>query len=31
MKHLWFERGAYASKKARKYIQDDFQPQKSRK
>ncbi|NRF15973.1 glycosyltransferase family 9 protein [Vibrio coralliilyticus] len=31
MKHLWFERGAYASKKARKYIQDDFQPQKIKK
>ncbi|TMX34651.1 glycosyltransferase family 9 protein [Vibrio sp. Hep-1b-8] len=26
MKHLWFERGAYASKKARKYISTEFDP-----
>ncbi|RTZ14644.1 lipopolysaccharide heptosyltransferase family protein [Vibrio aquaticus] len=26
MKHLWFERGAYASKKARQYIENDFNP-----
>ena len=31
MKHLWFERGAYASKKARKYIQEDFKPQEIKK
>lgn len=31
MKHLWFERGAYASKKARKYIQEEFKPQEIKK
>jgi ADP-heptose:LPS heptosyltransferase len=28
MKHLWFERGAYASKKARHYIETEFFPEK---
>ena len=28
MKHLWFERGAYASKKARHYIETEFSPEK---
>lgn len=26
MKHLWFEKGAYASKKARQYLANDFDP-----
>ncbi|NOH80832.1 glycosyltransferase family 9 protein [Vibrio sp. RE86] len=31
MKHLWFERGAYASKKARHYIENDFNPESIKK
>ncbi|MGF1754900.1 glycosyltransferase family 9 protein [Vibrio makurazakiensis] len=31
MKHLWFERGAYASKKARNYIENEFSPEKVKK
>lgn len=31
MKHLWFERGAYASKKARDYILNEFSPNKIKK
>lgn len=27
MKYLWFERGAYASRKARKYLTTQFSPQ----
>lgn len=26
MKHLWFEKGAYASKAARQYLNDHFNP-----
>ncbi len=28
MKHLWFEKGAYASKKARLYQANEFEPNK---
>ncbi len=31
MNHLWFERGAYASKKARNYINNEFSPEKIKK
>ncbi|MER2497749.1 glycosyltransferase family 9 protein [Vibrio neptunius] len=31
MKHLWFERGAYASKKARHYVETEFAPEKIKK
>ncbi|GAK85501.1 lipopolysaccharide biosynthesis protein putative [Vibrio ponticus] len=31
MKHLWFERGAYASKKARNYIETEFLPENIKK
>ncbi|MBU2896856.1 glycosyltransferase family 9 protein [Vibrio hepatarius] len=31
MKHLWFERGAYASKKARHYLENDFEPKNIKK
>ncbi|KLV07427.1 lipopolysaccharide biosynthesis protein [Photobacterium aquae] len=31
MQHLWFERGAYASKQARRYIANDFSPEKIQK
>ena len=26
MKHLWFEKGAYANKKARFYVANEFHP-----
>ncbi len=28
MQHLWFERGAYASKKAKQYLAEEFSPEK---
>ncbi|NIY92971.1 glycosyltransferase family 9 protein [Vibrio diazotrophicus] len=31
MQHLWFERGAYASKKAKQYLADEFSPEKIKK
>lgn len=31
LKHLWFERGAYATKKAREYLKNEFDPQTVRK
>lgn len=31
MKHLWFERGAYASRKARHYVENEFRPQEIQK
>lgn len=31
MKHLWFERGAYASKKARHYVENEFKPENIKK
>lgn len=31
MKHLWFEKGAYAAKSARRYIDDEFEPKKIKK
>ncbi|WP_300673233.1 glycosyltransferase family 9 protein [Desulfoluna sp.] len=31
MNYLWFQRGAYASKKARNYIQNEFSPEKIKK
>ncbi|MFY2509955.1 glycosyltransferase family 9 protein [Vibrio pectenicida] len=31
MNHLWFERGAYASKKVRRYIANDFDPKQIKK
>lgn len=31
MQHLWYERGAYASKKARHYIAQEFSPEKIKK
>ncbi|MDE1223733.1 glycosyltransferase family 9 protein [Vibrio aestuarianus] len=31
MQHLWFERGAYASKQAKNYLTHDFSPEKVKK
>ncbi|MGV2990247.1 glycosyltransferase family 9 protein [Vibrio sp. E150_011] len=31
MKHLWYEKGAYASKKAKAYIANEFSPEKIKK
>lgn len=31
MQHLWFERGAYASKKAKQYLAKEFSPEKIKK
>ncbi|CAH8182202.1 hypothetical protein VAE151_500005 [Vibrio aestuarianus] len=31
MQHLWFERGAYASKQAKKYLTHEFSPEKVKK
>lgn len=31
MKYLWFERGAYASKKAKSYLENEFAPEKVKK
>ncbi|VVS93244.1 glycosyl transferase family 9 [Desulfoluna spongiiphila] len=31
MKHLWFQRGGYASKKARRYIEQEFNPETIKK
>ncbi|TDR13901.1 glycosyltransferase family 9 protein [Marinomonas communis] len=31
LKHLWFERGAYANKKARRYLADEFDPKAVKK
>ncbi|OLQ86130.1 lipopolysaccharide biosynthesis protein [Vibrio panuliri] len=31
MNHLWFERGAYASKQARRYLENEFSPEKVKK
>ncbi|WP_375754068.1 glycosyltransferase family 9 protein [Vibrio sp. HN007] len=31
MKHLWFEKGAYASKQAKHYLNDEFSPEKVKK
>jgi len=31
MKHLWFEKGAYAAKSARRYIENEFEPKNIKK